>query len=409
MNRHNFYRRRQAFMRILVYTGKGGVGKTSVAAATALRCADLGMRALVVSTDTAHSLGDSLQAELGPEPIKVAENLDAQEIDVHYSIDKYWGDFQKFMISLFRQRGVEDVIAEEVTILPGLEEGASLLWLSEYAESGKYDVVVVDAAPTAETLRLLSLPDVARWWVERLIPLGRTAARFLSPIARPLGVAAPDVEAVNGVERLFGTLDEVRAMLADGEVSSMRLVVNAERMVIKETQRTYTYLNLYGYPVDAVTCNRLLPDTITDPYFAAWQDDQVKNLDLIHECFDPLPLFTAPLFKREMGGLALLREMGHALYGERNPADRFYEGRTHDLERHDDGSYSLSIKLPFADKTQIDLYRGADELTLGVGSYRRNIILPRALWPLEITSARLENGTLTVRFAPKDESSEGKR
>ena len=176
-------------MRILVYTGKGGVGKTSVAAATALRCADLGHRALVVSTDTAHSLGDSLQADLGPEPVHVTGNLDAQEIDVHYSIEKYWGDFQQFMISLFTQRGAQDVIAEEVTILPGLEEGASLLWLGEYAASGQYDVVVIDAAPTAETLRLLSLPDVARWWVEKLLPLGRTAARFVSPLARPLGAA----------------------------------------------------------------------------------------------------------------------------------------------------------------------------------------------------------------------------
>lgn len=391
-------------MRILVYTGKGGVGKTSIAAATALRCADLGMRALVVSTDTAHSLGDSLQADLGPEPLNIAANLDAQEIDVHYSIDKYWGDFQKFMITLFRQRGVEDVIAEEVTILPGLEEGASLLWLSEYAESSAYDVVVVDAAPTAETLRLLSLPDVARWWVERLIPLGRTAARFLSPIARPLGVSTPDVETVDGVERLFDTLDEVRAMLADDDVSSMRLVVNAERMVIKETQRTYTYLNLYGYPVDAVVCNRLLPDAITDPYFAAWQDAQAENLALIHECFDPLPLIAAPLFDREMGGLGLLREMGRALHDDRNPADRLYVGRTHDLEHHTDGSYSLTIKLPFADKTQVDLYRGPGELTLGVGAYRRNIVLPRALWPLAIATARLEDGTLTVRFALEGEA-----
>ncbi len=387
-------------MRILVYTGKGGVGKTSVAAATALRCADLGHRALVVSTDTAHSLGDSLQTDLGPEPVHVTANLDAQEIDVHYSIEKYWGDFQQFMISLFTQRGAQDVIAEEVTILPGLEEGASLLWLGEYAASGQYDVVVIDAAPTAETLRLLSLPDVARWWVEKLLPLGRTAARFVSPLARPLGINTPDVGTMDSVQSLFDTLDEVRAMLADGSQSSMRLVVNPERMVIKETQRTYTYLNLYGYPVDAVVCNRLLPDTISDPYFQAWKDTQQANLKLIHEVFDPLPLLTAPLFATEMGGLPLLREMGQALYGDADPTARLYEGQPQSLESLGEDRYLLTIRLPFAEKHELDLYRGTDELSLTVGSYRRNIVLPRVLWPLAITSAKMENGTLRLRFEP---------
>ncbi len=198
------------------------------------------------------------------------------------------------MISLLTRRGARDVIAEEVTILPGLEEGASLLWLSEYASNGQYDVVVIDAAPTAETLRLLTLPEVARWWVERFVPLGKTAARFLSPVARPFGVEAPDVESIDAVEKLFDTLDQVRAMLGDASRSSMRLVVNAERMVIKEAQRTYTYLNLYGYPVDAVICNRLIPDSVTDPYFQAWKDAQREHLSLIHECFDPLPLLTSP-------------------------------------------------------------------------------------------------------------------
>jgi arsenite-transporting ATPase len=391
-------------MRVLVYTGKGGVGKTSIAAATALRCADLGQRALVVSTDAAHSLGDSLQAELGPEPINVAPNLDAQEIDVHYSIDKYWGDFQKFMVGLFTQRGAKDVIAEEVTILPGLEEGASLLWLNDYAEGGKYDVVVIDAAPTAETLRLLSLPDVARWWVEKLIPLSRTAARILTPVARPFGIQGPDVAAIDAVEHLFDTLDDVRAMLADGEVSSMRMVVNAERMVIKETQRTYTYLNLYGYPVDAVICNRLIPDSVRDPYFRAWKDAQAEHLALIQECFNPLPLLTAPLFKSEMGGLDLLRKMGDSLYGEGDPAARLFSGETEELHHEEDGSYTLRIPLPLAEKTDVDLYRVADELTLGVGSYRRNIALPRVLWPLQVEKARLDEGVLAVHFTPEDEA-----
>nr|MBN1229358.1 ArsA family ATPase [Anaerolineae bacterium] len=389
-------------MRVLVYTGKGGVGKTSVAAATALRCAEQGYRTLVISTDTAHSLGDSLQSALGPEPSNVASNLDAQEIDVRYSIDKYWGNFQQFIVSLFTQRGTEDIVAEEIAIIPGLEEGASLLWLSEYAADDRYGVVIIDAAPTAETLRLLSLPDAARWWIEKFLPLGKTAARFISPVARPFGVNAPDLETLKTVELLFDTLDEVRAMLADRTVSSMRMVVNAERMVIKETQRTYTTLNLYGYPVDAVVCNRLIPATVTDPYFQAWKETQRKNIDLIHECFDPLPLLTAPLFEHEMGGLPLLREMGTALFGDSDPAARLYEGETQSLKQNEDDTYTLTMPLPFADKEKIDLYRGDDELTLSIGPYRRNIVLPRALWPLEVREARLKDGTLSLLFAPPD-------
>ncbi len=385
-------------MRILVFTGKGGVGKTSVAAATALRCADLGLRSIVFSTDSAHSLGDALRTDLSPEPMTVAPNLDAQEIDVQYSMDKYWGTFQQFLIGLFTQRGVQDVIAEEVTILPGLEEGASLLWLDDYVRAGTYDVIVVDAAPTAETLRLLSLPDVARWWVEKLLPMGKTAARFLSPVAKPLGVNAPDLEAIQAVETLFDKLDTVRAMLADGDVSSMRLVVNPEQMVVKETQRTYTYLSLYGYPVDAVIANRLIPETVTDPYFQAWKDLQAQNMQLIQERFDPLPQFRAPLFQQEMGGLELLREMANEIYGERNPADHFYKGRLHQLEIIEEGVYLLHVPLPFANKTTLDLYHASDEITLSVGSYKRNIALPRALWALEVTQAKLEDGDLRIRF-----------
>lgn len=385
-------------MRILVYTGKGGVGKTSVAAATALRCADLGYRTLVVSTDTAHSLGDSLQAELEPEPITVTTNLDAQEIDVHYSIQKYWGELQKMAVQMITDQGVEDVIAEEVAVLPGLEEGASLLWLAEFAETNRYDVVVIDAAPTAETLRLLTLPDALRWWIDKLLPLGKTAAKMLGPFAKPLGINAPSAETVDAIKELFVSLDEVRRMLADPESSSMRLVVNAERMVIKETQRTYTYLNLYGYPVDAVICNRLLPEDITDPHFRAWKEAQSQHLELIHECFDPLPLFKAPLFEREMGGLDLLRKLGTALYGEQDPAAHLYGGKTQEIESDGSGGYYMRIPLGFAEKDKLDLYHSTDELTLTVGSYRRNIALPRALWTMQVASAKLNEGILTIRF-----------
>ncbi|MEL7235236.1 MAG: ArsA family ATPase, partial [Chloroflexota bacterium] len=296
-------------MRIIVHTGKGGVGKTSVSAATALRCAEMGLKTIVISTDTAHSLADSLGKKIGPEPVELYPNLWAQEVDARYSMDKYWGLFQKYLVALF-SNSAQGIVAEEVTILPGLEEGAHLLWIDKYVRDDKFDVLVVDAAPTAETLRLLSLPDVTRWWFEKLMTITRGAARVLRPIGKLVGRgndSIPDADAWDQVNELFNTLDRVRDLLADPEIASMRLVVNPEYMVIKETQRTYTYLNLYGYATDAIICNRLIPDEVTDPYFDERKVKQKENLVFIGEAFGDLPLFTAPMFGNEVNGLDALR------------------------------------------------------------------------------------------------------
>ncbi|HRE49449.1 MAG TPA: TRC40/GET3/ArsA family transport-energizing ATPase, partial [Aggregatilineales bacterium] len=367
-------------MRIIVHTGKGGVGKTSVSAATALHCAEMGLKTIVISTDTAHSLGDSLDREIGPEPIEIRPNLWAQEVDARYSMDKYWGAFQKYMIALFSRRGVEDIVAEEVTILPGFEEGAHLLWIDKYVREGFYDMLIVDAAPTAETLRLLSLPDVSRWWFERLIKLTRGMSRVLRPIAKPLlRTELPNKEAFDTVEALFKTLDNVRALLADPTMSSMRLVVNPEKMVIKETQRTYTYLNLYGYAVDAVICNKILPEAVTDPYFQQWKDLQRENIALIQEVFGELPLLKAPMMERDVSGLEGLRHLADNLYTNVDPTKRLFHGTTHEIIAQGKGGYLLRVPLPFAHRDDLDLYRSADEITLRVGPYRRNIVLPHAL------------------------------
>jgi arsenite/tail-anchored protein-transporting ATPase len=389
-------------MRIIVHTGKGGVGKTSISAATAVRCSEMGLKTLVMSTDTAHSLGDSLDQDLGPEPIELRPNLFAQEIDARYSMDKYWGTFQRYMTALFTQRGVKDIVAEEVTILPGFEEGAHLLWIDKYVRDNFFDVIVVDAAPTAETLRLLSLPDVTRWWFERVLTLTRGAARFLRPIARPLlGTDLPDKDAFETVETLFKTLDNVRTLLTDPQLSSLRLVVNPEKMVIKETQRTYTYLNLYSYAVDAVICNRILPDNVTDPYFAGWKKLQQENIGLIGEAFGELPMLRAPMFERDVNGMDVLRRLGDALYGDTNPAEVKFTGSTHQITQEADGGYRLRVPLPFADRDNLDLYRSSDEITLRVGPYRRNIVLPHALWNLEIGDAKFEGSALNIRFVAR--------
>jgi arsenite/tail-anchored protein-transporting ATPase len=317
-------------------------------------------------------------------------------------MDKYWGAIQKYMVSLFTQKGVKDIVAEEVTILPGLEEGAHLLWINKYVKDKTFDVLIVDAAPTAETLRLLSLPDVTRWWFEKLMTLTRGAAKFLRPIAKPLmGTELPTSDAFEAVQSLFKTLDDVRVLLTDAEMSSLRLVVNAEKMVIKETQRTYTYLNLYGYATDAVICNRILPAEVTDPYFAQWKDLQQKNLGLIREAFGELPVLRAPMFNRDVNGMDALHRLGDALYKDTNPTDVMFKGHTHQIIPDEKGGYNLKVPLPFANKDDLDVYRSADELTLRVGPYRRNIVLPYALWNLEIGDAKFEESALNVHFITK--------
>lgn len=389
-------------MRIIVHTGKGGVGKTSISAATALRCAEMGLKTIVISTDTAHSLGDSLDKAIGPEPIEIHSNLWAQEVDTRYSMDKYWGRIQNFLTKLLSKGGTGEIVAEEVTILPGLEEGAHLLWINQYVESGQYDVLVVDAAPTAETLRLLSLPDVTRWWFERVIGLAQGATKILRPLGRLVGKggdAIPDDSAWADARLLFDTLDKVRDLLTDPEMSSIRLVVNPEKMVIKETQRTYTYLNLYGYAVDSIICNRIIPDEVTDPYFAMWKADQRENIAYIGEAFGSLPLLRAPLYGREVGGFDTLRRLGDSLYANVNPATKLFDGKTHRIEQLAKDSFVLSVPLPFASKKDLDIYRSRDELTLRVGPYRRNIVLPHSLWDLEVTDARFEESTLALQFA----------
>jgi arsenite-transporting ATPase len=387
-------------MRIIIYTGKGGVGKTSVAAATALSCANLGHRTCVLSTDSAHSLADSLDKPLGPEPRQIITNLWAQEVDVHYSLQKHWGTFQKYLSGILTRQGVDELYAEEFAVVPGLEEGASLLWLNQYAEEGQYDVVIIDAAPTAETLRLLSLPDTSRWWFERLFPLGQGAARLFRPVARPLlgTFPVPDKETLAAFESLFDQMGSIHDLLSDPAHSTMRLVVNAERMVIKESQRTFTYLNLYDYVTDAIICNRLLPDEIEDPFFAAWKASQRANLKLIEECFAPLPVLTAPLFGQEMGGLELLNALADEIFGPQDPAHRFFDGQAHRITADGDGNYVLSLPLPFTEKKDIELYRDKDELTIRVGSQRRNFVLPRALWELEAKEARFSGETLKISF-----------
>src|SRR5437868_9403151 len=321
-------------MRILVYTGKGGVGKTSVAAATAVRCAALGYRTIVISTDLAHSLADSLDVSLGPDPRQVAPHLWAQETDIYNNLQTHWGDVQKWLNAILRWSGeVDSLVADELTVLPGMDELANLLWINRHRESGNYDVIVVDAAPTGETLRLLSFPDVMRWWMQRIFPIQRRAMGLARPlISTFVDIPLPTEQVYDSVERLFSQLDTLHSMLIDPKLTSIRLVLNPEKMVISEAERTSTYFHLFGYPMDLVIANRILPDEVTDPYFAAWKDTPARYMRRDEGGVAPVPQNTSAWSGDEFVALDALTQMAAALYGADDPTRIYYEGRPQVVE-----------------------------------------------------------------------------
>lgn len=398
----NFVPTTKPNVRIILYTGKGGVGKTSVSAATALKAARLGYRTLVMSTDSAHSLGDSFDVPVGGEVVQITDNLWAQELDVFKEIDRNWGTLEEYIRMVMAWRGVDAVLAEEMAVLPGMEELAGLLHLITYYEGREYDAIIVDCAPTGETLRLLSFPDVVRWWLHRIFPIQRTAARIARPVlTRVTDLPFPDDDVFEALKHLFERLDKMRALLTDADICSVRLVLNLEKMVVKEAQRTYTYLNLYGYPSDLVVCNRLIPDDVTDAYFSSWKESQERYYSLVEEGFSPLPILTAPLMDQEVVGLEMLRRFGDALYDDDDPTRVHFHGQAQDI-RQEDGDYILTLLLPFTSKEEIALSQLGDELLVRVGNHRRNVVLPRVLVGMRTQSAKLEEDRLTIRFVRPD-------
>ncbi|HEX6569844.1 MAG TPA: ArsA family ATPase [Acidimicrobiales bacterium] len=385
--------------RILLFTGKGGVGKTTASAATALRCADSGLRTLALSTDPAHSLGDAFDVPLGPLVTPVAAGLWGQQLDAQDRMEDAWSEIQRYLLEVFRWAGVEGLEAEELSVVPGLDEVFALSDIKHHATSGDWDVVVVDCAPTAETIRLLSLPDVLGRYMERVFPLGRRVNRVVSPlVARVtnLPVAGDDVFAAT--ERFYQRLAGVRDLLTDGRRTSVRLVVNPERVVVAEARRTHTYLSLFGYHVDAVVANRLLPDGVTDPWFARWKAAHAEHLAAIESGFAPVPVLRVPLQPSEQVGVAALRSFADAMYGDEDPTARFGTREPMRVRRSGD-TMALEVDLPFTDHDELDVGRAGDELFVRVGPYRRALVLPDALRRRAVTGASLRDGRLSVTFA----------
>ena len=389
--------------RILVYTGKGGVGKTSVAAATALMTARLGKRTIVLSTDIAHSLADAFGVPLGPEPSEIAPNLWGQEPDVYHNIGRYWKTIQAYMAELFSWRGLDAVMAEEMTVLPGMDELGNLLWIADHVESRKYDVIVVDAAPTGETLRLLSLPEASRWWLDRIAPIGRRVSRVGRPVLeRMIGVPLPRDEVFAAAERLLQRLEQVHRLMADPERSSIRIVLGLEKLSIAEAQRSFTYFHLFGYPSDLVVCNRVLPPDVGG-YFKGLRTVQQSYLPGVERDFAPVPVRTVPYFDREMLGIDGLAELGTALFGDDDPMAFFYRGRPYQV-RTEDGATFLDVALPFTSRDEVGVSRSGDELALQVGSWRRTLVLPRALIDVPTKGAKMDDGILRIEFQTRKRS-----
>ncbi len=383
--------------RTILYTGKGGVGKTSVAACTARRCAAAGLQTLVISTDPAHSLSESLSEDLRGEPTQIADRLWGQEVKAQEEMERHWSGVQEWFGELLQERGVDRISAEELTVPPGMDELFSLLRLQQHNESGRWDAIVVDCAPTGETLRLLSFPDVARWWIDKVFPLEHQILAAARPIARSLlDISLPGQAVFADLERLSQNLIAMNEILRDRRRCSIRLVMNPDKMVIGEAMRTFTYLNLYGYLTDAVIVNRLFPAGVGD-YFDAWRRVQEEHLELVNSAFAPVPVLCAPYFEQEVAGAAMLDRLAAALFDGREAGAILHEALIQELEVDDDGAL-LRLVLPFANKGEISLKKLGLELIVGVDGHKRTIVLPPAMAGFRPTGASFENGALEVRF-----------
>jgi arsenite-transporting ATPase len=383
--------------RVILYTGKGGVGKTSVAAATARRCAAAGARTLVLSTDPAHSLAESLQTAVGSAPSEVGGGVWAQQVNAQEELERNWSAVQTWLGGVLADRGVERIAAEELTVPPGGDELFSLLQLRRQAESGDWDTIIVDCAPTGETLRLLSFPDAARWWLDRVLGREQSLLAAARPLARAfLDLSLPDERVVADVQRLVENLIAMHELLRDAERVTIRLVTTPDRMVVAEAMRTFTYLNLYGYLCDAVLVNRVFPPDV-GTYFGAWRDVQAEQLAVVESGFAPVPILRAPYFEQEVLGEAMLDRLGDALFDGMDAAAVLHDRLAQEIDL--DGSRAeLRLDLPFVSKGDVALKKIGLELVVRVDGQKRTIVLPGALAGFKPTSAKLAGGSLVVGF-----------
>jgi arsenite-transporting ATPase len=391
-------------MRVILMTGKGGVGKTSVAAATGLRCAELGYKTLVLSTDPAHSLADSFDLELGHDPRLVRDRLWGAELDALRELEGNWGAVKRYITQVLQARGLDGVQAEELAILPGMDEIFALVRMKRHYDEGEYDVLIIDSAPTGTALRLLSLPEVGGWYMRRFYKPLQAMSVALRPLVEPLfkpiaGFSLPDKEVMDAPYEFYEQIEALEKVLTDNTQTSVRLVTNPEKMVIKESLRAHAYLSLYNVATDLVVANRIIPESVSDPFFSRWKEHQHQYRQEIHENFRPLPVKEVPLYAEEMCGLAALDRLKETLYGDSEDPTQVYYQETTLRVSQDGNDFNLELYLPGIPKNQIELSKTGDELNVRIGNHRRNLVLPQALASLQPAGAKMEDDYLKIRFA----------
>ena len=385
-------------MRIIIYTGKGGVGKTSVAAATALKAAAMGYKTVVVSTDAAHSLSDSLEFQLSGVLTPITKNLDGIEVDIQHELENRWKEIQAYLSDFLASQGMDAVTAKEMAVFPGMELMSALFYVEEFHKSKKYEVVVMDTAPTADTLRLLAFPDTANWYFDRLFHMLRNVLRVARvTVGKFMSTPLPTEKFLTDLENLKERLAYVRDLLTDPEITSVRLVVNPEKMVIAETQRAYTYLCLYGYTVESIIINRVIPDELGDTYFKAKLEEQRRYLEQIDEIFSPLKTIKARLMPKEVLGMKALEKLGDELFGKGDPTEVYSTESPMKMYEEDNASV-LAIKLPYPMEQKLELYTRKDDLTVQLGAFKKSIVLPHSMTNKKVLGADMEDGWLKIKF-----------
>jgi arsenite-transporting ATPase len=395
-------------VRIILCAGKGGVGKTSVAAATGIRAAEMGHRTLIMSLDAAHSLSDIFDLEKNlldqskGKPVNVKKDLWIQELDISEELEKNWGSVHQYLSTLLNTTGLDGILAEELAILPGMEEISLLLYINEYVQRKKYDLIILDCAPTGESLRFISIPTTLEWYMKKLFRLEKNLAKYVRPVAKKIyDIPLPGNDYFEAIEYLFQRLKGVDQLLIDPKMTSVRLVTNPEKIVLKETQRAFMYFCLYKMNIDGIIVNRILPDDVKDHYFENWRENQIKYMKEAEEYFSPIPTFHVNLFKDEVLGYDSLKRLADQIYGKRNPLERFFVGEPYTLAK-ENGEYRLTMKLPFIEKKDIQLSKVSDELIVRVGSFRRHVLLPRHVAALEEVKAKFEGQHLFIYFTGGD-------
>jgi len=399
-------------MRIIMFAGKGGVGKTSIASATGIRAAEAGQKTLIMSLDIAHSLSDIFALDKGlieknkGMPVKIEDRLWIQELDIQEEIERNWGDVYKYIASIFNATGFDEILAQELAILPGMEEVSYLLHINRYAQEGDFEVIILDCAPTGESLRFISIPTTLEWYMRKIFKMERRLVSYIRPVARRFyDVPLPDDDYFMALENLFVRLEGIDKILTDPTITTVRLVTNPEKIVLKETQRIFMYFSLYKMCIDTIVMNRILPGNLVEEYFDDWKKSQRRYLRLAEEYFSPVPIFPVNLFQNEPLGKEDLRRIGAEIYGEHNPTQHFYTERPYEFH-HKDGQFLIRIKLPFLAKEEVELNRLPEEIVIRIGGFKRHILLPRYVNAYKGVRAKMDGNYLNIIFGGKKDGKE---